>query len=93
MEFLSNLHTDVKLLLVAGALSLLAALLSATKRNELRYMTIFTLVMLGAGWRFYAHEREDEALAEAQARANARAEATVPPAARSGSTRTRPRTQ
>ena len=61
MEFLSTLHSDVKLLLVAGALALLAALLSATKRNEQRYITLFALVMLVAGYRFYAHEREDEA--------------------------------
>ena len=60
MEFLSDLSTDVKLLLVAGALALLAALLSATKRNEHRYMALFTVVMLAAGWRFQAHERELE---------------------------------
>jgi len=78
MEFLSNLHTDVKLLLVAGALALLAALLSATKRNEHRYMALFTIVMLGAGYRFYAHEREDDALARAQARASAHAQAAAP---------------
>ena len=58
MEFLSDLSTDVKLLLVAGALALLAALLSATKRNEHRYMALFTVVMLAAGWRFQVHERE-----------------------------------
>ena len=63
MDFLSNLHTDVKLLLVAGALALLAALLSATRRNEFRYVALFTVVMLAAGYRFYAHEREDQALA------------------------------
>jgi len=90
MEFLSNLHTDVKLLLVAGALALLAALVSATKKNEYRYMTLFTLVMLGAGYRFYAHEREDEALAQAQARASARAEAPLDAAPKGSSTRTKP---
>lgn len=89
MEFLSNLHTDVKLLLVAGALALLAALLSATKRNEYRYMALFTVVMLGAGYRFYAHEREDEALA--QARASARAEAPAQPAPKAGAARTKTR--
>jgi hypothetical protein len=73
MEFLSNLHTDVKLLLVAGALALLAALVSATQKNEQRYMVLFTIVMLGAGYRFYMYEREDEAQAQAQARASARA--------------------
>ncbi|MEJ8836376.1 hypothetical protein [Ramlibacter sp. AN1133] len=91
MEFLSNLHTDVKLLLVAGALALLAALLSGTKRNEYRYMALFTVVMLGAGYRFYAHEREDEALAQNQARASARAEAPAQPAAKGGGTRTKTR--
>ena len=90
MEFLSSLHTDVKLLLVAGALALLAALLSATKRNEHRYIALFTIVMLGAGYRFYGHEREDEALARAQVRASSRAEAPAPPAAaRSGGPRSK----
>jgi hypothetical protein len=87
MDFLSNLHTDVKLLLVAGALALLAALLSATKKNEHRYIALFTIVMLGAGYRFYAHEREDEALARAQARASARAEAPVQPTAKTAGAR------
>ena len=55
-------------------------------------MTVFSLVMLGAGYRFYAHEREDEALAQAQARASARAEAPVEaPAARSGTGRSKTR--
>ena len=93
MEFLSTLHTDVKLLLVAGALALLAALLSGTKKNEHRYMALFTLVMLGAGYRFYAHEREDEAIAQAQARASARAEAPAQHAPRSSGTRTKARAQ
>lgn len=94
MDFLSNLHTDVKLLLVAGALALMAALLSGTKRNEHRYMTLFTILMLGCGYRFYAHEREDEALAQAQARASARAEAPPQPAAKAGSSaRAKPRSQ
>jgi hypothetical protein len=88
MDFLSNLHTDVKLLLVAGALALLAALLSATKRNEHRYMALFSIEMLGAAYRFYAHEREDEALARATERANARAQATAQPAARTAAART-----
>jgi hypothetical protein len=87
MDFLSNLHTDVKLLLVAGALALLAALVSGTKRNEAKYMALFTLVMLGAGYRFYAHEREDEALARAEAQSSVRAEAAAQPAARSGHVR------
>ena len=90
MEFLSNLHTDVKMLLVAGALALLAALLSGTKKNEHRYMALFTIIMLGTGYRFHVHEREDEALAHAQERASARAEAPVQAAApRSGGPRTR----
>lgn len=91
MEFLSNLHTDVKLLLVAGALALLAALLSASKRNEYRYMALFSIVMLGAGYRFYAHEREDAALAQAQARESARAEASFAPASKGGSAHSRVR--
>lgn len=89
MEFLSNLHTDVKLLLVAGALALLAALLSATKRNEHRYMALFSIVMLGAAYRFYAHEREDEALARAQERASARVEAGAHAGARTAAVRTK----
>jgi hypothetical protein len=89
MEFLSNLHTDVKLLLVAGALALLAALLSATKRNEHRYMALFSIVMLGAAYRFYAHEREDEAFARAQERASTRAEAGAHAGARTAAVRTR----
>lgn len=56
MEFLSQLQTEVKLLLVVGALALLGALLSATKRNEHRFMALFTVVMLAAGWRFQAYE-------------------------------------
>jgi hypothetical protein len=89
MEFLSNLHTDVKLLLVAGALALLAALVSGTKRNEAKYMALFSIVMLGAGYRFYAHEREDEALAAAEARASVRAEAPAQPLARNVHARTK----
>ncbi|GAB3647697.1 hypothetical protein [Ramlibacter alkalitolerans] len=89
MEFLSNLQTDVKLLLVAGALALMAALLSATKRNEHRYMALFSIVMLGAAYRFYAHEREDEALARAQQRAEARAQAGAQPTARTAAVRTK----
>jgi uncharacterized membrane protein YfcA len=67
MDFLSNLHTDVKLLLVAGALALLAALLSGSQRNEHRYMALFTVLMLAAGYRFYAHSSEDEAQQAARA--------------------------
>jgi hypothetical protein len=69
MDFLSNLHTDVKLLLVAGALSLLAALLSGSQRNEHRFMALFTVLMLAAGYRFYAHDSEDEAQQAARATA------------------------
>jgi hypothetical protein len=87
MDFLSNLHTDVKLLLVAGALALLAALLSATKRNEHRFVALFTLLMLGAGYRFHVHERDDQALVQAQARA----EASAQPATKTGSTRAKSR--
>ena len=60
MEFLGNLHPDVKLLLVAGALALLGALFSGTKKNEHRYMALFTIVMLAAGWRFHVHDQESE---------------------------------
>jgi len=60
MEFLSNLQTDVKLLLVVGALALLGALLSGTKRNEHRFIALFTVVMLAAGWRFQVYEKGTE---------------------------------
>ena len=65
MEFLSTLQTDVQLLLVAGALALLAALLSATKKNEYRYVAVFTVVMLLAGYRFHAYQLQEEARAAA----------------------------
>ena len=83
MEFLSTLQTDVKLLLVAGALALLAALLSGTKKNEHRYMAVFTVVMLLAGYRFHVYEREGEA--QATARANG---TVVQQTSRGSSTRT-----
>lgn len=60
MQFLSTLQTDVQLLLVAGALALLAALLSATKKNEHRYVAVFSVLMLLAGYRFQAHQIEQE---------------------------------
>ena len=53
MEFLSQLPTDVKLLLVGAALALLAALLSGSKKKEHRYVAIFTLLMVAAGYRFH----------------------------------------
>jgi hypothetical protein len=87
MDFLSNLHTDVKLLLVAGALALLAALLSGTKRNEHRFVALFTLLMLGAGYRLHVHEREDQALVQAEAGA----EASAQPATKAGGTRAKAR--
>jgi len=52
MDFLSNLHTDVKLLLVASALALFAALVSGSKKKEHRYMAMFALLMVVAGYRF-----------------------------------------
>jgi hypothetical protein len=64
MEFFSTLHYDVKLLLVAGALALLAGLLTGSKRSEHRYMTLFAVVMLVAGWRFYEEQAQDVAAAE-----------------------------
>jgi hypothetical protein len=66
MEFLSTLQRDVQLLLVAGALALLAALLSATKKNEHRFVAVFSVVMLLAGYRFHVHQLEDEARAAAK---------------------------
>ena len=53
MEFLSQLPADVKLLLVGAALALLAALLSGSKKKEHRYVAIFTLLMVAAGYRFH----------------------------------------
>lgn len=71
MEFLSTLTLDVKLLLVAGALALLGALFSVTKKSEHRYVALFTVVMLLAGYRFHQHERENEAAAAAPGHAPA----------------------
>ena len=59
MEFLSSLHTDVKLLLVASALALFAALVSGNKKKEHRYMAVFAVLMVAAGVRFQ-HEGEQE---------------------------------
>jgi hypothetical protein len=59
MEFLSSLHFDVKLLLVASALSLLAALVSGSKRKEHRYMAVFTVLMVVAGVRFKQENEQD----------------------------------
>ena len=53
MDFLSSLNIDVKLLLVAAALALVAGLLSGTKKNEHRYLFVFTLLMVAAGVRFH----------------------------------------
>lgn len=53
MEFLSQLPADVKLLLVGAALALLAALLSGSKKKEHRYVAIFALLMVAAGYRFH----------------------------------------
>lgn len=72
MEFLRTLQTDVQLLLVAGALALLAALLSATKKNEHRYVAVFSVVMLLAGYRFHVHQLEEEAQAASQGTAAAK---------------------
>jgi len=61
MEFLTTLHTDVKLLLVAGALALLAGLVSGSKRSEHRYLALFTVMMVIAGVRFHQHNAQDNA--------------------------------
>lgn len=63
MEFLSNLHTDIKLLLVASALALFAALVSGNKKKEHRYMAVFAVLMVVAGVRF-KHEDEQEAVTD-----------------------------
>jgi len=59
MDFLSNLHMDVKLLLVASALALLAALVSGSKKKEHRYMAVFTVLMVVAGLRFKQEGEQD----------------------------------
>lgn len=61
MDFLSTLQMDVKLLLVGGALALLAALLSGSKRNEHRYIAVFALLMVGAGYRYHQETTTQEA--------------------------------
>lgn len=61
MEFLSQLPSDVKLLLVGAALALLAALLSGSKKKEHRYVAIFTLLMVAAGYRFHTELGPDSA--------------------------------
>jgi hypothetical protein len=66
MEFLASLHTDVKLLLVGGALALLAALLSDTKGKEYRYMAVFALCMGIAGVRYNQQQAQDIAEADQQ---------------------------
>ena len=60
MDFLSTLHTDVKLLLVASALALLAALVSGSKRKEHRYMAMFAVLMVVAGLRFKQEGDQDD---------------------------------
>ena len=52
MEFLTTLSRDVQLLLVGAALSLLAALLSGTKKGEHRYIVVFALCVAVGGWRY-----------------------------------------
>lgn len=70
MDFLSSLQFDVKLLLVGGAVALFAALMSASKKNEHRFMALFTVLMLVAGVRFQQGQSQDE-------QAAVRADATV----------------
>lgn len=61
MEFLSTLQGDVKLLLLGGALALLAGLFSGNKKSERRYTALFTVLMLAAGVRFHLEQRESAA--------------------------------
>jgi type III secretory pathway component EscV len=62
MEFLSTLTTDVKLLLVAGALALLGGLFSGSPKKEHRYLALFTVLMVVAGVRFnHAQNLAEEA--------------------------------
>lgn len=72
MEFLSQLPTDVKLLLVGAALALLAALLSGSKKKEHRYVAIFTLLMVAAGYRFHTEVGQAPADDTAGVQADAR---------------------
>jgi hypothetical protein len=59
MDFLSTLHADVRMLLVAAALALLAGLVSGTKRKEQRYIAICALLLVVAGVRHYQQEKQD----------------------------------
>lgn len=68
MDFLSSLHTDVKLLLAGGALALLAALVSGTKVKEYQYIAVFAALMAGAGVRYHQEQAQD--LAEMDQRAS-----------------------
>jgi len=77
MEFLSNLHTDVKLLLVASALALFAALVSGSKRKEHRYMAVFAILMVVAGVRFKQEGEQDVAADQPSAQATASRAPTV----------------
>lgn len=61
MDFLATLHFDVKLLLVGGALALVAALFSGTKKQEFRYMAAFALLMAVAGVRYHQQSTQDSA--------------------------------
>lgn len=81
MEFLSTLHYDVKLLLVAGALALLAGLVSGSKKGEYRNITIFALLMAAAGWRYQTEQAQD--LAAAAERTDTAATQQAQPAGKS----------
>lgn len=59
MELLSTLHTDVKLLLVAGALALFAGLVSGSKKKEYQYVVLCALLLAVAGYR-YQHEQDQD---------------------------------
>ena len=60
MDFLSTWPTDIRLLLVGSALALLAGLFTGTKKNELRYLALFTVLMVIAGVRIHQENRQEE---------------------------------
>jgi hypothetical protein len=65
MEFLSTLHADVKLLLVAGALALFAGLVSGSKKKEFQYVVLCAVLLLVAGVRYKLEQNQDAAQASA----------------------------
>lgn len=77
MEFLSTLPNDVKLLLAGGALALLGALMSGTKKNEHRYLAVFAVLLFVGAYR-YAQEMRN-AVPEESARVNFTPARVTPP--------------